>query len=101
MEYARAKRQGQSTQPWNDTIRYGCRETRVRLARVVEDREDTPDKGEDIPARQCWGESGRRQSGAELWTAWRWAARERGALTFSFPARELEGGKKVAAFQER
>lgn len=36
-----------------------------------------------------------------MWTAWRWAARERGAATFSFPARELEGGKKVAAFQER
>lgn len=51
MEYARAKRQGRSIQPWNDTIRYGCRKTRVSLAKVVENREGTPNKGEDIPAK--------------------------------------------------
>lgn len=55
MEDARAERQRQSGQHWNDSQIWPRRD-KVSLARLVEIKAGTPGKGEDVPARQCWGE---------------------------------------------
>ena len=96
MEYAGAKTQRRSTQPWNDTIRYGCRKTRVSLASVVENREGTPTGGKRHSCKIVLGRIGkeaelsRTVDGLDIGSE---GERSRDILILS--KRELDGGKKV------
>lgn len=96
MEYTGAKRQRRSTQPWNDTIRYGCRKTTASLARVVENREGTPDRGERHSCKIVLGRIGkeaelsRTVEGLDIGSE---GERSRDILILS--KRKLDGGKKV------